>query len=116
MSKSDTKLDHIMYTLGEIAGTVFPDGEIPRGIRTTLLSRPRDGLRMIREHENFLRVPIERVLALLDQVPSDFGVAENQARDEHTTRFWNGVLDTITGKEIVAAAASINATPRCNRR
>lgn len=82
-----------MYTLGEIAGSVWPMGNIPRGIQATLLSRPYDGLRMMREHDNYKHIPLDRIMALLDNVPPEFSVPDERLTDEHTRRFWEGFLE-----------------------
>jgi hypothetical protein len=92
MPMSDTKLKQIMYTLGEIAGVVFPTADIPPGIRATLLSRPCDGLRMMREHDNYKNVRIDQLTALLDSVPADFNVPADRLSDDLKERFWAGFL------------------------
>lgn len=89
---SDYKLAQIMYTLGEIAGAVWPNADIPLGIQTTLLSRPYDGLRLMREHPNYGRIPVARLCALLDKVPADFAVSADGLTDEHRRQFWTGFV------------------------
>lgn len=89
---SNTTVAQIMYTLGEIASVVFAESGIPVGIQTTLLSRPYDGLRMMSEHDNYRKVRVDRLVALLDGVPPDFCVPTGGLTDEHTQRFWEGYI------------------------
>lgn len=88
-----------MFTLGEIAGAVWPMGDIPRGIQATLLSRPFAGLRLMREHEAYNSVPIERLCALLDRVPTDFCVPAGGPTETQLRRFWVGFLGDENASE-----------------
>lgn len=81
-----------MYTLGEIAGAVWPQANIPTGVRVTLLSRPHAGLRLMREHENYKRARADRLMALLDKVPPEFEVPEGGLTEEHKRTFWAGFI------------------------
>lgn len=88
---NDVKLAQLMYTLGEIAGAVFPDADIPVGVRATLFSRPYDGLRMMREFDNYRCIPSDRLFALLDRVPVEFQLPQ-RLTDDQTRSFWAGFL------------------------
>lgn len=98
-----------MYTLGEIAGAVWPMANIPRGIQATLLSRPYEGLRLMREHEAYREVPIERLCALLDRVPTDFCVPAGGPTETQLRRFWAGFIgDETLGEPTMATDKQIN--------
>lgn len=83
-------LGQMMYTLGEIAGAVWPHADIPIGIQATLLSRPYDGLRLMREHDCYRNIRLDRLVALLDTVPMDFSLPAEGIDEDLKERFWAG--------------------------
>lgn len=89
-------LGAIMYSLGQIAGTVWPTANIPCGIQTALLSRPRRGLGLMMEHEDFDQLPpLDALMDLLFKVVDQLaGVDPTRVSDEQAVRFWMGFLDS----------------------
>lgn len=94
--RTPNDLDTIMYTLGLLAGTVWPHG-IPRGVRITLLSAPRRGFDMMLTHPDFIAQGFEPwIVRLVGKLPDWFVFPDASVgglTEEHHRQFWIGFDD-----------------------
>lgn len=86
-----TEISDLMYTLGEIARVVFPNGDIPTALQVQLLGRPAVGLGMLTRCDSYQKADRRVLGPLFCKLPPNFqtphGVSE-EAKD----RFWEAYL------------------------
>lgn len=78
----------IMYTLGQIARAVWPDGNIPQATLDTLLTMPATGLALtIRSAK---KTNAEHIDDLVDKLPADLADPKGGVKTEDQGPFWIG--------------------------
>lgn len=86
---SDINLDQIMYTLGQIASAVFPDG-LPPALVAPLLAQPATGLGLLTRYESY-RQADQRVLGpLFCKLPGNFQNPPGGVGTQTQGQFWLG--------------------------
>lgn len=83
-------IDKTMYTLGQIARAIHPDGDIPAGTLDTLLSRPATGLALLLKSAHAKRVEPDDLARLINLVPAGLSDPIGGVKIESQGPFWTG--------------------------
>lgn len=85
-----TNIETTMYTLGQLARAIWPDGDAPKKLIDTALTRPASGLALITQHKAAARADQEAIAAILDRMPADIKDPAGGVKIADQGPFWMG--------------------------
>lgn len=83
-----TSIETTMYTLGQLARAIYPQGDIPPAMLDTLLARPASGLAMLIKRPR--KTDDDEISRLINTLPAGLSDPAGGVRIEDQGPFWTG--------------------------